>query len=457
MSGRTDHPNQALCPLTALLAVVGVLGACAAPATAAEAPGTPPEASSVKPKLVSNLWVEAELREVLQDIAAQTGTTIIADQTVQGIVSMAAKDLSLEECLRRLCASGGYEFVRVDDYYIFGLAAPGTPLFHRLAQLHRVKLRHLSAKQVKTLLPQSLATCVTYDEVNGVVVVMGPEAVRQRVLDAIRLIDVPQGQVAVEAVVFELSEAGAKQLGLDWQYQNRGLLAGTQNLIGTITYDEASDAGIYVDLMLRAIVQDQKGQILANPRIITMNGQEAQIFVGQEKYFSLLSGHAAYPYYRLESIESGVTLKVTPHIGADGCIVLDLEPEVSDVVQDWTRDGTENGNENQLEALPVVTRRKAKTTITIQDGQTVIIGGLLQEHRREMTEKIPLLGDLPLLGPIFQNVQKSVEQKEIVLVITTHLVHDETEARSWNLPTGLQQRYVSPLDLMAEPANGDTP
>ncbi|KPK45629.1 MAG: hypothetical protein AMK72_10750 [Planctomycetes bacterium SM23_25] len=209
--------------------------------------------------------------------------------------------------------------------------------------------------------------------------------------------------------------------------------------------------------MLRAIIQDQKGQVLANPRIIAMNGQEAEIFVGQEKYFSLLSGHAAYPYYRLESIKCGVTLKVTPHIGAGGRIILDLEPEVSDVVQDWTRDANENGQENSFTALPVVTRRRAKTTITVEDGQTVVIGGLLQEHRREMIAKIPLLGDVPLLGPVFQNIQKAVEQKEIVLVITTHLVRDEGEVRSWDLPTGLQQRYVSPLDLVAEPANGDTP
>ena len=455
MIGQADHPNRALRRWTVLLAVVTVLGACAAPAAGADAPD--PEPSGAKPKLVTNLWVEAELREVLQDIAAQTGTTIIADHTVQGIVSMAAKDLSLEQCLERLCASGDYQFVRVDDYYIFGVAQPGTPLFQRLAQLYRVKLQHISAKQVKTLMPADLAKCVTYDEVTGVIAVTGPEATRQRVLDAIRLIDVPQGQVAVEAIVFELSEAGTQQLGLDWQYQNGGFRVGTENLVGTITYDEASETGIYVDLMLRAIIQDQKGQVLANPRIIAMNGQEAEIFVGQEKYFSLLSGHAAYPYYRLESIKCGVTLKVTPHIGAGGRIVLDLEPEVSDVVQDWTRDANENGQENSFTALPVVTRRRAKTTITVEDGQTVVIGGLLQEHRREMTAKIPLLGDVPVLGPVFQNIQKAVEQKEIVLVITTHLVRDEGEVRSWDLPTGLQQRYVSPLDLVAEPANGDTP
>lgn len=393
MNGRAHRKVGGL-SRAALLAVIGLLVGCATTVAA--------EAATPKPQTVTNLWVEADLREVLQDISAQTGTTIIADQTVQGIVSLAAKDMPLEECLQRLCDSGDYHFLRVKDYYIVGRAQPGTALFRRLAGMHCVKLQHASTDQVKVLLPSTLARYVTYDKVNGVMMVVAPEDIRRRILDAISLVDVPRKQVAVEAVVFELSEAGAKQLGLDWQYQNAGLSLGTENLVGTITYDEASDAAVYVDIMLRAIVQDQKGQVLANPRIIALNGQEAEIFVGQEKYFSLLSGHAAYPYYRLESIESGVTLKVTPHIGDDGQIVLDLASEVSDAVKDWTRELAENGNGNNNSSLPVVTRRRAQTSVAIRDGQTVVIGGLLLEHRRTMTEKVPLLGDMPLVGPVFQ-------------------------------------------------------
>jgi len=473
MNGRAHRKVGGL-SRAALLAVIGLLVGCATTAAAPstgpstevsppygepDSPGAPaaqPDATpAAEGKLVTNLWVEADLREVLRDISAQAGTTIIADQTVQGIVSLAAKDMPLEECLQRLCDSGDYHFVRVKDYYIVGRALPGTGLFRRLADLHRVKLRHASTEQVKVLLPSTLARYVTHDKVNGVVMVVAPEDIRRRILDAVSLIDVPREQVAVEAIVFELSEAGAKQLGLDWQYQNRTLNLGTKNLVGTITYDEASDTAVYVDIMLRAIVQDQKGQVLANPRIIAMNGQEAEIFVGQEKYFSLLSGHAAYPYYRLESIQSGVTLKVTPHIGDDGRIVLDLAPEVSDAVKDWTRELANNGQENNNSSLPVVTRRRAKTSVAIQDGQTVVIGGLLLEHRRTMVEKVPLLGDMPLVGPVFQNTREFAEQKEIVLVITTHLVRDGLQLPDVRVSTGLQQRYVSPLDAMGGAAYGE--
>lgn len=424
----------------------------AARSKAASSTDSPPDASK---KLVTNMWVDTELREVFQDISAQTQTTIIADQTVQAAVSLAVKDMPLEDCLERLCAAGGYSFLRVKDYYVVGRADLGTLLFQRLARLHRVKLQHASTEQVKLLLPPMLSRYVTYDKTNGVVLVTAPEEIRRRILDGIEMIDLPNQQIAVEVIVFELTEDGSKQLGLDWQYGRANLDVGFENLVGTITYHVADDIAKYIDVTLRAIVQNQKGRVLANPRIVAMNGKSAEIFVGQEKYFSLLSGQASNPYYRLESIKSGVTLKVTPHIGRDGQIVLDLEPEVSDVTTDWTRDSAEAAEDATVASLPVVTRRHAKTSVAIKDGQTVVIGGLLREQRRVMVEKVPLLGDLPGIGAAFRKVRKLKEQQEVIILITTHLMSDGRNSASSETATTLQQRYLSPLDAIGEKICGE--
>jgi len=399
-------------------------------------------------KLVTNMWVDAELSEILQDISAQTGVTIIPDQSVQGAVSLAAKDMPLEECLERICAVAGYGFVRVKDYYVIGRTEPGTPLFRKLAGFNRIKLRHTSADQLKAMLPTTLARHVTYDKGNGVVLVCAPEEIEKRVLKAIELVDSPNLQIAVEAIVFELNEDGSKQLGLDWQYQKGNLTAGAENLVGSITYDAGSDMATYVDVTLRAIVQDEKGQVLANPRILAMNGRPAEIFVGQEEYFSLLSGSANNPYYRLESIKTGVTLKVTPHIGEGGHIVLDLEPEVSDVVTDWARERSENRDNGTISTLPIVTRRRAKTSLAIRDCQTVVIGGLLREQHKAMVEKVPVLGDIPMLGSAFRKVLETKEQREVAILITTHLIRNGNDQGAAGAPTTLQQHYVSPLDAI---------
>jgi len=297
------------------------------------------------------------------------------------------------------------------------------------------------------MLPASLASYVTYDKPNGAVLVTAPEGPQQRVLEALKLIDQPSLQVVVEAVVFELTEEGSKQLGLNWQYQRAHLAGRLENLVGTVTYDAGSDLATYVEVILRAILQDRKGSILANPRILVVNGAEAEIFVGQEKYFSMLNGQSSNPYYRLESIKAGVVLKVLPYIGESGQITLGLEPEVSDVVADRDSESVNNDG-TVIPPLPVVTRRRAKTVVNIRDGQTVVIGGLLRDHHRLTVDKVPLLGDIPVLGAAFRGVRERKEQQEVVILITTHLVDQRQEAAA-SVAARLEQRYVSPLDAIA--------
>ncbi len=433
-----------------------VLGALAASPLANAAEPTPRSAPppSTQPatpqKLVTNLWVDTDLRQVMQDIASQTDTVIVCDQTVQGIVSMSVKDMSIEDALERICAAGGCSFMKVKDYYLVGRADPGNPLFQRLSEPMRVKLSHVVPDQIKSLLHPSMAPYVTFDKASGTVVVTAPQPLCQRVLDAIRLVDQPNRQVAIDAIVFELTEDGSKQLALDWKFKTRHIAGRSDNLISTIAYGSGSDLGTYVDLTLRAIVEARKGQVLANPRILVVNNTEAEIFVGQEKYFSLLSGQASNPYYTLQSIKSGVTLKVSPYIGEDGQITLNLEPEVSDVIADQDRNASASLQYTVTNALPVVTRRHAKTVINIKNNQTILIGGLLREQHRSIINKVPGLGDVPGLGAAFRTVEKDKQQQEVVILITAHVV-DPSRMSISNLTSRLEPRYVTPLDAAAAP------
>jgi type IV pilus assembly protein PilQ len=424
---------------------------CAAQVAATAQPAAAPVLEKVTgPKLVTNIWVDTDLRQVMQDISSQTDTAIMCDQTVQGMVSMSVKDMPLQDCLERACAAGGYSFVKVKDYYVVGKAEPGNPMFLRVSDPVRVKLSNIVPDQVKSLLHPSLVPYVTMDKASGTVVVTAPEPMKQRILDALKLLDQPNAQVAIEAVVFELTEDGSKQLALDWQFKTPNISASSQGLSQTITYQAGSDIGTFVNMTLRAIIQEQRGQILANPRILVVNNTDAEIFVGQEEYFSLLSGQASNPYYTLESIKAGVTLKVSPYIGEDGQITLNLEPEVSDVVADNT--GMTSGQPN-AGPMPVVTRRHAKTVINIRDDQTVLIGGLLMEQNRSTVSKVPLLGDIPLIGAAFRTVQQSKNQQEVVILISAHVVdgkHQDVDP----LTSRLEERYITPMDAIAVPLQG---
>ena len=404
------------------------------------------------PKSVTNMWVDTEIRQVMQDISAQTDTVILCDQTVQGVISLTVKDMPLKECLERVCAPGGLSSLLVKDYYIVGRAEPGSPLFGQMAEPFRVKLSYLLPEQIRALLPASMAPYTTYDKASGSVVVTAPEVTRKRILETIKLIDQPNQQVAIEAVVFELTEEGSKDLALDWQFKAGQWSGGSNNLVGTIAYGVGTDLGTYVDLTLRAIVQSRRGQVLANPRVLVLSNTEAEIFVGQEKYFSLLSGQASNPYYTLQSIKSGVTLKVAPYISEDGQITLGLEPEVSDVVTDDTVSAGST-QQNGASALPVVTRRHAKTVISIRDGQSVLLGGLLKEQNRSIVSKVPMAGDVPGLGAAFRKVSGDKQQQEVVILITAHVV-DPRRAGAEKLASRLERGYVTPLDAIAAPYQG---
>src|SRR3972149_8185814 len=135
------------------------------------------------------------------------------------------------------------------------------------------------------------------------------------------------------------------------------------------------------------MVRERKVRIRANPKVATLQGQPASIFVGKDQYYSLLTGSLSFPYERLEVIKVGVSLNITPYISDNQEITIDVLPEVSDVIQASSATG-----------LPVVSRRSVKTRVRVKEGETLVIGGLMQKNEREIRRKIPLLGSIPILG-----------------------------------------------------------
>lgn len=130
----------------------------------------------------------------------------------------------------------------------------------------------------------------------------------------------------------------------------------------------------------------------------------------REEYYVILSGPPESPYYRLETISVGVGLKILPRIVGENEILMSISPEVSDVIQ---RGGRE---------FPVVSRRRVETTVRVRDGQTVIIGGLLQGVQRELISGVPFLRKIPIIGLLFSRRTSSEEQTELVVFITPRII-----------------------------------
>ncbi|HEY4328229.1 MAG TPA: hypothetical protein VGN88_00735, partial [Phycisphaerae bacterium] len=140
-------------------------------------------------------------------------------------------------------------------------------------------------------------------------------------------------------------------------------------------------------------------------------------------------------------------------IGKGGLITLSLEPEVSDVVTDDTSSSFGSSSSSGAAPMPVVTRRHAKTVVEINDGETIMIGGLLRDSHRAVTDKIPVAGDIPGIGAAFRTVNENRERQEVVILITARLV-DKSHTSVDKLTSRLQQRYVTPLDAIGSLPQG---
>jgi type II secretory pathway component GspD/PulD (secretin) len=371
--------------------------------------------------LITNVFQDAELRAVLQDIASQANVAIICDVSVGGSVSVDLDRVPLDEALRRVLMAGAYVYRQVaPDCYLVGSGDPKQPTFSLLSETEVIPLNHIRPQRFSDLLLSEFYA--PYVNVNGdgsLVVVTGPPELIARVKADLAKIDRPKDQIMIEALVTDIHSSTGKELSIDWR-----MTTGVAEPEGTRTVSFEGMTLGYTSLQmkqlliaLQALFRDGLATIRANPRVVALDGEEAEIFVGREEYFSLLlGGTVGYPYYRLESIRSGITLKIRAHRAEGDQIVLDIAPEVSDVIGKGTG------------GLPVVNRRTVKTKVRVTDGETVVIGGLVAELERRSKAGVPLLQDLPLLGFLFSSSSTSRERSEVVVLITPHVLRSTATA-----------------------------
>jgi type II secretory pathway component GspD/PulD (secretin) len=380
--------------------------------------------------LVTNVFYETDVREALSAISAQTGINIVADQTVYGFLSLELVDVPFEEALRRVLAPFGLTFRKMPGYYLVGAAYPDNPSFGILSVTERIVPNYIKAEDVPLLLSKFFEPFIKVDPSTNILTVTASPEIIQRVKQELATIDVPPRQVMVEALVTEFSSDATKSLGIDAGFIGAKAGGDTLSIFAPVgdLLDNTLGIGIFkpnaeahgwrgqFSATLRALVQDGKVNIRANPRVATVEGQKAHIVIGKEQYYVILTGTAPYSYGQLERIPFGVSLDIVPYVSDNGEITVELQPEVSDVVGVGAT------------GLPVVSRRSVSTKVRVKDGETIVIGGLLQKNETTTRRKIPLLGEIPILGLLFSRTDRQVTEVETVIFLTPRLLTQETGA-----------------------------
>ena len=362
-------------------------------------------------KLLTNVFFDTDIREIIRSLSIETGINLITDDTVEGILSVQYENLPLEEVLKMILAPGGYTFRKMRGYYLIGSADPRSPLFSYLSETVYVKPRFLEAREIKKLISPPFKPLIQVNEERNMLTITSSPEIVKRILEDINKVDKMPKQVMLEAVVIELSEEARKILGVDWAGHIEHFAGAVQDLVITFTYISPPAVTKLLTAKIHALVEDELAHIKATPRVAAMDGEEAIINIKFEQYIAITTGPVAFPHTTVKTIEAGVTLHMIPFILEEDAIMVRVKSaEVSDFVKVGGGD------------LPLVKKRSVNTTVIVEDNETIIIGGLLKKRDIERISRVPVLGYIPILGVLFSEKEEVTEESEVLIMITPRIL-----------------------------------
>jgi len=341
-----------------------------------------------------------------------------------------------------------------------------------------------AAAGVKTGQDSSGPGMIQADSASNALIITAPEAVFNNLRSVIEKLDVRRAQVLIEALIVEVSADKAAQFGIQWMHlTSNGVIGGFgnsgSNNIGTVAANPASAtqgfnlgvvngtvklgtdstivdslgnkfttpaAVLYnLGMLATALETDANANILSTPTLLTLDNEEAKISVGsnvpfQTGSYSISSGASASPFTTIERKDVGLILKVKPQISEGGTVRLAISEEVSSL-------------QGAGGVLAATNKRSIDTTVLIDDGQIVVLGGLIEDQVQDTEDRVPLLGDIPLLGHLFRYSNRTHNKTNLMVFLRPTIIRDSataaavTDAR-YDYIVGVQKASAPPHKLM---------
>lgn len=383
------------------------------------------------PGYVTNLFYDTPLRNALSEVAMQADVIIAPDSSVQGLVTCDLQDIPLHHALDIILSPGNFVFKQMDGYILVGSADSESPSFSTLSETRRIKMNYIKAEEAVKMLAKPMQKFASANVTSNTVSVTAPPVLLERIISDLKLIDQPLRHVMLDARVVAMEHGDLLNLGIQWDWPKirAGTFSDSEHHGGGATERVDWPWGVQIGytpgqeftnsllLTLNLLAQNDEATVIASPQVLAQDGQQAEIKVVTEEYFKISQESYMYTRFELETIETGTTLTITPHIGDNNEITLEISTEVSDVIA--------RGEDN----LPVVTRRTTKNTVRIEDGGTAAVAGLIDSRKRLQKSRAPGLADIPILGALFRNTNKTESSRQVSVFITARLMPEKGRLR----------------------------
>ncbi|WP_144034054.1 Type IV pilus biogenesis and competence protein PilQ [Sporomusa silvacetica DSM 10669] len=404
-----------------------------------------------------------EVRDVLTALATVGKVNMVMDDSVKGTITIQLTNIPYDSALDLVCKTKGLTYQLVDDVMVVGVA---DQIGRGFGSVHIFKLKFINPDSVKdTILSilfgekkgekatktvgssansQKSTTAsaastsgetaseksteldrLTIDYATNSLVLFGTEAEAAQIQKLLSELDVPYQQVSLEAEVLAISKDKTKDLGIEWSWEATPQYAErTTDDNGDVTVTRTGSKGViqfgrnpegnsyefYYQATINALISNGDAKVLAKPKVTTINGKQAQILIGDRIPVQVQTLTNGTTTTSTEYIDAGIKLIYTPRINTDGLLTVDVRTEVSSatLVPD-------------IKAYKITTRQ-AETTVRLKDGETMVIGGLIGSTDSEAKKAVPFFSDLPIIGSLFKNFNKSHNDTEVVIFLTPRIV-----------------------------------
>ena len=385
--------------------------------------------------LVSIRAVKADIHELMASIAQKTGLSIAVDDAVSRKVSLNLQNVEPESAVRTIAAAYGLALAPINGILMLSEGVPTDLATYRASETQSFRIQNGQAAQLSGLLPNFLYSYVKVNGEQNAIVVTAPSQILDKIGADLRRVDVPAPQIAIEAIAVELSDSNDLDVGIRLGNPDANSFDSLDAGAGRLTFNTIGKLPRTFEASLTALELKGKARVRARPQMVVVNGETANLFIGSQRFILTQFNQSGQTQNRIQPVDVGVKLSVTPLTGGNGEITARVAPEVSNITELDLQTG-----------LPVLSTRRSDTTVRVKDGETIVIGGLTLDQEQTTKGKIPLFGDLPLIGGLFRSRKKTTVKTELVVFVTPHILKDGGEAivANANLAENLASPQASP-------------
>lgn len=380
-------------------------------------PVAPPNHDPAEPRVFSFDFEEADIKDVLYALGLKKNLNIMIDEDVTGSITISLNNISFEDALDTILKIKGLSMNKISDQVIRIYKKEKADLVTTFVQL-----KFGRAEDTATMLIPLLSGKgnIQVDKRTNSLLITDTQNNIQVITDTISKMDLKPNVVEIKAEIVEVDTNALRELGISWTAAKRAPGAADPTATASQSLGNLSiNLGTVIDKVqvnatLSMLGTKGKSKLLSSPSITTVDNVTAKIIIGDKVPYEkkTISSTAAEGTIATEStiefLDIGIKLEVTPTININKQITMKIRPEVSTYTPSTLG--------------PVVHTREAETTIMVNNGQTIVIGGLMRESDSDTVQAVPFVGDIPILGWLFKKTSKSNDKTELLIFITPRLI-----------------------------------